>query len=313
MMNHDSRYNLKSIRAEFKAKGVFYTPPELAELVKSYIPFKPVSVYDPTCGDGGLLSVFDDDVLKFGQEINEPQLEVAKERLVNFTGYSGDTLKDDGFADEKFDCIVANPPFSIKWEPNENDKRFKDAPCVPTAAKADYAFLLHILYHLTDDGVAAALCFPGILYRGNREGKIRQWLIDNNYISKVIAIPSKTFADTAIATVLLVLDKSGKNESVEFIDKETNKSQVVSKSDIINNGYILSVNVYIPVEVIKKEVDPVAEELALRNMQLKNLKTSLSISKFVSQFIHLDLNPHLDAIIELVGSFRDETKNKNQY
>ena len=306
-----NNYNLKSIRNDFKAKGIFYTPPELAELVKSYIPFKPVKVYDPTCGDGGLLAVFDDDVLKFGQEINEPQLEVAKERLVNFTGYGGDTLKDDGFDGETFDCIVANPPFSIKWEPNENDKRFKDAPCVPTAAKADYAFLLHILYHLSGEGVAVVLGAPGILYRGNREGKIRQWLIDNNYISKVIAIPGKTFVDTTIPTVLLVLDKSGKNESIEFIDKETGKSQVVSKSDIIQKDYNLGVNIYIPVEVIEEEVDPIAEELALRDIQLKNLKINLSISQFVSQFMHLPFNPHLDAIVDLVESFR-EIKDENQ-
>ncbi|ECI3885374.1 hypothetical protein AHV09_00360 [Salmonella enterica subsp. enterica] len=304
MMKPGSDYNLKSIRKAFKTKGVFYTPPELAELVKSYIPFKPVKVYDPTCGDGGLLAVFDDDVLKFGQEINAPQLEVARKRLVNFTGYCGDTLKDDGFADEKFDCIVANPPFSVKWEPDENDARFKDAPCVPGAAKADYAFLLHILYHLSDDGIAAVLEFPGILYRGNREGKIRQWLIDNNHISKVVAIPGKTFTDTAIATVLLVLDKSGKHESIEFTDKETGKSRVVSKTEIIQNDYTLSVNTYLPAEIIREEINPFELETELRERQLKNLKTGLEISRFCCQMEGLSLNPHLDAIIALVESFR---------
>ncbi|EAQ9804660.1 hypothetical protein EAN25_07720 [Salmonella enterica] len=304
MMKPGSDYNLKSIRKAFKTKGVFYTPPELAELVKSYIPFKPVKVYDPTCGDGGLLAVFDDDVLKFGQEINAPQLDVARERLVNFTGYCGDTLKDDGFADEKFDCIVANPPFSVKWEPDENDARFKDTPCVPGAAKADYAFLLHILYHLSGDGIAAVLGFPGILYRGNREGKIRQWLIDNNHISKVVAIPGKTFTDTAIATVLLVLDKSGKHESIEFTDKETGKSRVVSKAEIIQNDYTLSVNTYLPAEIIREEINPFELETELRERQLKNLKTGLEISRFYCQMEGLSLNPHLDKIIELVESFR---------
>ncbi|ECT1023756.1 hypothetical protein DPO11_28160 [Salmonella enterica] len=304
MMKPGSNYNLRSIREAFKAKGIFYTPPELAELVKSYIPFKPVKVYDPTCGDGGLLGVFDDDVLKFGQEINAPQLDVARDRLVNFTGYCGDTLKDDGFADEKFDCIVANPPFSVKWEPEENDKRFKDAPCVPGAAKADYAFLLHILYHLSDDGVAAVLGFPGILYRGGREGKIRQWLIDNNRISKVVAIPGKTFVDTTISTVLLVLDKSGRHESVEFIDREDGKCRVVSKAEIIRNDYNLSVNFYIQREVIREQLDPVALEMSAREKQLKNLRAGLELSRLCCRFEGLPLNPHLDDIIEIVESFR---------
>ncbi|HAG0017658.1 TPA: N-6 DNA methylase [Salmonella enterica] len=304
MMKPDSNYNLRSIREAFKAQGIFYTPPELAELVKSYIPFKPAKVYDPTCGDGGLLAVFGDDVLKFGQEINAPQLDVARDRLINFTGYCGDTLKDDGFADEKFDCIVANPPFSVKWEPDENDRRFKDAPCVPTASKADYAFLLHILYHLSDDGVAAVIGFPGILYRGGREGKIRQWLIDNNHISKVVAIPGKTFVDTSIATVLLVLDKSGRHESVEFIDKEDGKCRVVSKAEIIRNDYNLSVNYYIEREVIKEQFDPVELEMSARKEQLKNLRAELELSRLCCGIEGLPLNPHLDDIIEIVESFR---------
>ena len=107
-------YNLKSIKEEFKSKGIFYTPPELAELLKSYVNFTPNEIYDPTCGDGALLNVFGDDVVKYGQEINLEQLQVAKERLKNFNGYCGDTLKDPAFKDKKFDCILANPPFSIK-------------------------------------------------------------------------------------------------------------------------------------------------------------------------------------------------------
>ena len=104
-------YNIKSIKQEFKKKGIFYTPPELAELMMSYVSRSPKNVYDPTCGDGGLLAVFDDNVPKYGQEINSEQLDVANERLVNFIGYCGDTLKDPHFKNVKFDCIVANPPF----------------------------------------------------------------------------------------------------------------------------------------------------------------------------------------------------------
>ena len=171
-----SNYHIKSIKEEFKSKGIFYTTNELALLIKSFVDIEIDEVYDPTCGDGALLSVFDDSVKKYGQEINEHQIEVAEKRLVNFTGYCGDTLKDPAFKDKKFKCIVANPPFSIKWEPPIlngifTDDRFKFIPALPPKSKADYAFILHILHYLDSDGIAVVLNFPGILYRGNSKGK----------------------------------------------------------------------------------------------------------------------------------------------
>ena len=108
-------YNLKTIKKEFSQKGIFYTEKALAEYVKSFLPDNVTEVYDPTCGNGGLLSVFDDNVLKYGQEINEEQLEDAKKTLINFTGICGDTLKNPAFMDRKFKAIVANPPFGINW------------------------------------------------------------------------------------------------------------------------------------------------------------------------------------------------------
>ena len=108
-------YNIKLIREEFKAKGIFYTPPELGEFMKSFVDIEFDEVYDPTCGNGSLLSIFPDNIKKYGQEINEHQIEIAKERLKNFNGYCGDTLKTPAFLNKKFKCIIANPPFSIKW------------------------------------------------------------------------------------------------------------------------------------------------------------------------------------------------------
>ena len=182
-----SNYNIKSIKEEFKAKGIFYTTNELALLIKSFVNIDIDEVYDPTCGDGSLLSVFDDNIKKYGQEINDHQLEVAENRLTNFTGYCGDTLKDPAFIDKKFKCIVANPPFSIAWEqPIFNgiftDDRFRLVPALPPKSKADYAFILHILHFLETDGIAVVLNFPGILYRGNSEGQIRKWIVEQNYI-----------------------------------------------------------------------------------------------------------------------------------
>ena len=181
--------SIKSIRQEFRKGGVFYTPPELAEKLKEYVDISVKTVYDPTCGAGNLLRVFDDDVEKYGQEIDAEQLHGID--IPNFHGAAGNTLMCDAFPDIKFDCIVANPPFSVKWEPDklDNDPRFSAAPVMAPPSKADWAFMQHILYHLSDEGVAVVLEFPGILYRGQREGKIRQWFIENNYIDRVVNVP----------------------------------------------------------------------------------------------------------------------------
>ena len=222
-------YSVKSIREEFKQKGIFYTQRELALYMKSLLPDNVNCIYDPTCGNGGLLSVFDDNVEKYGQDINAEQVAQASEQLKNFHGAVGDTLKNPAFTDIKFDYIVANPPFSIKWEPFE-DERFSVAPVLPPQSKADYAFLLHILYCLSDKGIAVVLNFPGILYRGQREGKIRQWLIEKNVIEKVIHIAGNKFEDTKIATCILVLNKAKKDNNILFIDDETKREKIVTLS-----------------------------------------------------------------------------------
>ena len=123
--------SIKNIRQEFKDNGIFYTPPELAEKLKSYVDFEPETVYDPTCGAGNLLRVFHENVKKYGQELDAEQLGLID--IPNFKGYAGDTLLDDGFSGMKFDCIVANPPFSVKWDPEglKDDERFFRAPALP--------------------------------------------------------------------------------------------------------------------------------------------------------------------------------------
>ena len=298
-----SSYNIKSIREDFKSKGIFYTPPELAELLKSYINFKPKTVYDPTCGDGGLLCVFEDDVKKYGQEINGLQFEVAKERLVNFTGYCGDTLKDPAFMGMKFDCIMANPPFSIKWEP-VRDERFGNCPELPPPSKADYAFLLHILHYLSDNGVAITLNFPGILYRGNKEGKIRQWLIENNYIERVVNIPPDTFVDTKIATALIIFKKNKTTTDIVFEDRQLNKERIVTLEEIIQNNYNLSVSCYIQEEKPKIIVDPIELQNKTREQIYKNLKLNIAVDMMVCEFENLDKNVFLDNLIKIVEEFR---------
>ena len=296
-------YNLKSIKEEFKSKGIFYTPPELAELLKSYVNFTPNEIYDPTCGDGALLNVFGDDVVKYGQEINLEQLQVAKERLKNFNGYCGDTLKDPAFKDKKFDCILANPPFSIKWEP-VRDERFGDCPELPPPSKADYAFLLHILHYLSDNGVRITLNFPGILYRGNKEGKIRQWLIENNYIERVVNIPPDTFVDTKIATALIIFKKNKTTTDIVFEDRQLNKERIVTLEEIIQNNYNLSVSCYIQEEKPKIIVDAIELQNEAREQMYNRLKHDIAVDIMICQFENLDKNVFLDNLIKIIEEFR---------
>ena len=239
-------YNLKDIKKEFSAKGIFYTQPELAKYLKSFLPDDVKEVYDPTCGNGGLLSVFDDEVEKYGQEINEDQLKDAESHLQHFHGFCGDTLKNPAWTDRKFKYIIANTPFGIKWEPEAKDKRFEDIPYMPSRGMADFAFLLHILYMLDDEGIAVCMDSCAILFRDNAEGKLRQWFVENNYIDKVVYIPEKQFVDTNIKTCLWILKKNKKEKDITFINKKKNEEKVISFEEIKNNNFDLSERYYFP-------------------------------------------------------------------
>lgn len=298
-----NEYNIKSIRQDFKQKGIFYTQRELAEYIKNLLPKNVARVYDPTCGNGGLLSVFDDSVEKYGQDINSEQVEEATRRLSNFHGVAGDTLKEPAFKDMKFDYIVANPPFSIKWEPFQ-DERF-NAPVLPPPSRADYAFNLHILHYLSDKGIAAVLNFPGILYRGNREGTIRQWLVEQNYIEKVVAIAGNKFADTAIATCVIVYNKAKTNTDILFIDDETGKQRSVSFEEVKENGFNLSVNTYIRTEAPKEEINPIELDTQARNSFLTKLRNELLFEKTVCEFEHLDFKTFLTDIQKVLNEFKE--------
>ena len=278
-------FSAKAYRNELKEKGVFHTDTKLAEIIKSYGKDKPKNVYDPTCGVGTLLSVFDDDVPKYGQELTEDYLEVARKTLNNFTGEVGDTLKEPAFMDMKFDLIVANYPFSIKWEPNKEDIRFKYWMDVPPPSKADYAFIMHMMYLLDDDGVCVSLNFPGILYRKAREGKIRKELVERGYIKKVIQVPGGYFEDTNISTVLLVMSKSKFEGYIEFEDLEKDLKREVPLVEIKENDFNLSVSSYVWEEVEKEEIDPVELRDSSRNHILKILDVNLRLEYlFVKDF-----------------------------
>lgn len=275
-------YNIKSIKKEFAEKGIFYTQPELANYVKSFLPADVKEVYDPTCGNGGLLSVFDDDVEKYGQEINAEQLADAEKYLSNFHGVCGDTLKNPAWIDRKFDYIVANPPFGIKWEPPkmdmfDSDPRFEGVPAMPSRGMADFAFMLHILYLLSETGVAVVLDSHSVLFRDGNEGKIRQWMLERNCIEKIVYVPENQFVDTKIKTCIWVLNKHKASTDIVFVDKKNAKEITVPFDEIKKHGFSLAQNIYFP--------SPKAPELP-------------AVPVLLSQ-MHDDINGQLKAVIEL--------------
>ena len=251
-----------------KSGGEFFTPQEVSELLTEIAVAgkKEVNkVYDPACGSGSLLLKFakvlgKDNVRQgfFGQEINLSTYNLCRINMflhdVNFEKFDiahGNTLTEPKhWDDEPFDAIVSNPPYSIKWEGDANplliiDPRFSPAGVLAPKSKADLAFTMHILSWLSTSGTAAIVEFPGVLYRGGAEQKIRKYLIDNNYIDTVIQLPPDLFFGTPIATCIIVLKKSKKDNSTLFIDAseefvhEGNKNKLTEANrKRILNAYI---------------------------------------------------------------------------
>lgn len=224
-----------------KKGGEFYTPQEVSELLTriTMVGKKEVNkVYDPACGSGSLLlnfaKIYGKDIVRqgfYGQEIIRTTYNLCRMNMflhnINYDKFDialGDTLTDPKHWDyEPFEAIVSNPPYSIQWDGDANpllinDSRFSPAGVLAPKSKADLAFTMHILSWLATNGVAAIVEFPGVLYRGGAEQKIRKYLIDNNYIDTVIQLPQNLFFGTSIATCIIVLKKSKKDNSVLFID-----------------------------------------------------------------------------------------------
>ena len=195
-------------------------------------------VYDPACGSGSLLLKFAKVLGKenvrqgfFGQEINLTTYNLCRINMylhdINYEKFDiahGDTLTDPAhWDDEPFDAIVSNPPYSINWDGDANpilinDPRFSPAGVLAPKSKADLAFTMHILSWLSTSGTAAIVEFPGVLYRGGAEAKIRKYLIDNNFVDAVIQLPPDLFFGTSISTCIVVLKKSKKDNSTLFIN-----------------------------------------------------------------------------------------------
>jgi len=224
-----------------KSGGEYYTPQEVSELLAQISTVGKTlvnKVYDPACGSGSLLLKFARVLGKenvrvgfFGQEVNLTTYNLCRINMflhdINYNHFDiahGDTLIDPRhWDDEPFDAIVSNPPYSVKWEGKNNsllinDPRFSPAGVLAPPSKADLAFTMHMLSWLSTSGTAAIVEFPGVLYRGGAEQKIRKYLIDNNYIDTVIQLPPDLFFGTTIATCIIVLKKSKKDNKTLFID-----------------------------------------------------------------------------------------------
>ncbi|QIK72474.1 type I restriction-modification system subunit M [Propioniciclava coleopterorum] len=247
-----------------KSGGEYYTPQEVSEvLARIAVAGKERvnKVYDPAAGSGSLLLKFAK-VLGpgkvggfYGQEINLTTYNLARINMflhdINFENFNiahGDTLLDPAHRDEEpFQAIVSNPPYSIKWEGDANpllinDDRYAPAGVLAPKSKADLAFTMHILSSLAVDGTAAIVEFPGVLYRGGAERKIRKYLVDNNYVDTVIQLPPDLFFGTTIATCIIVLKKSKADNAVLFLDASAEFSRVGNKNKLLpgNQDHIVA-------------------------------------------------------------------------
>lgn len=239
-----------------KSGGEFFTPQEVSELLARIVIGDRTSVnkvYDPACGSGSLLLKFakilgTDNVRQgfYGQEINPTTYNLCRINMflhhVNFDRFDiarGDTLLNPMHWDEEpFDAIVSNPPYSTKWVGDDdptliNDPRFSPAGVLAPKSKADLAFTMHMLSWLSAKGRAAIVEFPGVLYRGGAEQKIRKYLVDGNYVEAVIQLPANLFFGVTIATCIIVLSKSKADDQVLFIDASALFEHVGNKNKLM--------------------------------------------------------------------------------
>ena len=319
-----------------KSGGEFFTPQEVSELLTRLAVNGKTSVnkvYDPACGSGSLLlkaaKVLGRDNVRqgfYGQEINLTTYNLCRINMfLHDIGYekfdirNGDTLTDPAhWDDEPFEAIVSNPPYSIKWEGDANpvlinDPRFAPAGVLAPKSKADLAFVMHALAWLAPNGTAAIVSFPGIMYRGGAEQKIRQYLVDNNFVEAVIQLPDNLFFGTSIATCILVLKKGKRDNSVLFIDatkecvKVTNNNKLtdanianvlkafadrqtvkhfaalVPHEDIAAQDYNLSVSTYVEQEDTREKIDIVQLEAELEEIVKRENELRKAIDTIVKE------------------------------
>ena len=319
-----------------KSGGEFFTPADVSELLTRLgtVGKKEINkVYDPACGSGSLLlkaeKVLGRDAIRngfFGQEINITTYNLCRINMflhdVEFDKFDiacEDTLiSPQHWDDEPFELIVSNPPYSIKWAGNDNpllinDPRFAPAGVLAPKSKADMAFIMHSLSWLAPNGTAAIVCFPGIMYRGGAEQKIRKYMVDNNFVDCIIQLPSNLFFGTTIATCIMVLKKGKPDSKVLFIDatneciKVTNNNKLTQDNikrivdtfarreeiahfahladydEIAENNYNLSVSTYVEAEDTREKIDIVKLNAEIREIVAREQVLRDEIDKIIAE------------------------------
>ena len=319
-----------------KSGGEFFTPADVSELLTRLgtVGKKTINkVYDPACGSGSLLLKAEKVLGKeavlngfFGQEINITTYNLCRINMflhdIGFDKFDiecEDTLiNPQHWDDEPFELIVSNPPYSIKWEGDDNpllinDPRFAPAGVLAPKSKADLAFIMHSLSWLAPNGTAAIVCFPGIMYRGGAEQKIRKYLVENNYVDCIIQLPANLFFGTSIATCIMVMKKGKSDNKVLFIDatneciKVTNNnkltedniqrivdiftnredvehfSKLVSFNEISENGYNLSVSSYVEAEDTREKIDIVKLNAEIKEIVAREQVLRDEIDKIIAE------------------------------
>ncbi|MBN2287346.1 MAG: type I restriction-modification system subunit M [Tissierellales bacterium] len=283
-----------------KSGGEFFTPQEVSELLAclATVGKKEINkVYDPACGSGSLLLKFAKILGKenvrmgfFGQETNLTTYNLCRINMflhdINYNHFDiahGDTLIDPKhWDDEPFDAIVSNPPYSIKWEGDGNtllinDPRFSPAGVLAPKSKADLAFTMHMLSWLSTSGTAAIVEFPGVLYRGGAEQKIRKYLVDNNYIDTVIQLPPDLFFGTSITTCVIVLKKSKKDNKTLFINASTEFVRSGNKNKLSDENREKILNAFIE----RKDVNHFTK--LVDNKTIEENDYNIAVSSYVEQ------------------------------
>lgn len=320
-----------------KSGGEFYTPQEVSELLTKLAVVGKTTVnkvYDPACSSGSLLlkasKILGKENIRngfFGQEINISTYNLCRINIFlhgidydKFNIACEDTLiNPQHWDDEPFDVIVSNPPYSKKWDGDDNivlinDSRYSSAGILAPKTKADFAFIMHSLAWLDEQGTAAIVCSPGIFFRLGAEQKIRKYLVDNNFIDCIIQLPENLFFGTNIATCIMILKKNKEDNNILFVDasKECAKvansnkltdenidnivntfverkdkkyvAKLVSKQEIVKNNYNLSIANYVPQEDTKEKIDIVKLNKELEEISTREEKLRNEINNFISEF-----------------------------
>ena len=319
-----------------KKAGEFYTPHEVSQLMSDIIANhlrnrEDIEIYDPTSGSGSLLINIGNSVAKYvkdsnkikyyAQELKQNTYNLTRMNLImrgilpdNIVTRNGDTLEDDWpFFDEKheytplfIDAVVSNPPYSQNWNPQdkEADPRYKEYGLAPKA-KADYAFLLHDLYHLKSDGIMTIVLPHGVLFRGGEEKEIRKSLIEKNNIDTIIGLPANIFFGTGIPTIIMVLKKQKNNTDIQIIDA----SKGFIKDGKNNKLRACDIKKIVDTVIVRKDVEKYSRVVSRE--EIRENDYNLNIPRYVDSS---DEQETFDIYASMFGGIpKEELDNYNEY